>query len=209
MQLQPPDMRAFRAIYFRKNLSFLNPNPPLITCKSPNYPSFPRKFCSTLDTSSSWTTSTSPNASTVQATYDPISGHLVTRREPSNKKEEPDPSVEKSGSTSIDQGNRIYGDVIGPSSLGRSIRKKGKSRSFYVCEDCGYSDGQWWGTCKQCEKVGTMKRFSEGAQRKVSGFEASENALRSWLPQHVSASAPIKLSDVNSQINELSWRISL
>ncbi|KAL2516278.1 ATP-dependent peptidase [Forsythia ovata] len=228
MQLQAPDMRAFRAIYFRKHhstLSSLNPNP-LITCKSPNYPPLPRKFHSTPTTTTtnetaatSWTTaypnpppsdSASPNTSTVQAIYDPVAGRVVTKWEPNNKKEEPDPGVEKSRSSSnIDQGNRIYGDVIGSSSVSRSIRKKGKSRSVFVCEDCGYSDGQWWGTCKQCQKVGTMRRFTEGVQKKMSGFEASENALRSWLPQHVAASAPIRLTDVNSQINESSWRITL
>ena len=89
--------------------------------------------------------------------------------------------------------------------------KKGKSKVVWVCSDCGYSGGQWWGTCRSCNKVGTLKQFSvpddvEGG--KVYGFEASENAMRSWLPKQ-KQSGPVRLSEVSRGTNHLDWRIRL
>ncbi|KAK4395183.1 DNA repair protein RadA [Sesamum angolense] len=110
----------------------------------------------------------------------------------------------------VEVGTRVYGDIIGSSSVSSSIRKKGKSRIVYVCESCGYSDGQWWGTCKQCEETGTMKQFTtESANRKVSGIQVSENVVRSWLPKVAGGPTPIKLTDVYGQIDESNWRIPL
>lgn len=107
----------------------------------------------------------------------------------------------------MEVGSRVYGDVIGSSSARSSIKKKGKSRSVHVCSNCGYSDGQWWGTCKQCGEVGTMKRFTtESADQKVTGMQVSENAVRSWLPRE---SIPIKLTDVYGRIDDSNWRIPL
>jgi len=89
--------------------------------------------------------------------------------------------------------------------------KKGKSKLVWVCSDCGYSDGQWWGTCRNCNKIGTLTEFSvsddvEGG--KANGFEASENAMRSWLPDQ-RQSVPVRLSEVSRGINHLDWRIRL
>lgn len=89
--------------------------------------------------------------------------------------------------------------------------KKGKSKLVWVCSHCGYSNGQWWGTCRSCNKVGTLKQFSvsddvEGG--KVNGFEASENAIRSWLPKQ-KQSGPVRLSEVSRSANNLNWRIRL
>ena len=92
-------------------------------------------------------------------------------------------------------------------------RKKGKSKVFWVCSDCGHSDGQWWGACRECNKVGTMKQFSEGESGiggwRASGFEVSENVVRSWLPQQPTETQPQRLTDVNRGINQLNWRIPL
>ncbi|EEF29471.1 hypothetical protein RCOM_1318350 [Ricinus communis] len=92
-------------------------------------------------------------------------------------------------------------------------RKKGKSKVIYVCESCGNEDGQWWGICRSCGKAGTMKQFSDRDDRsgnsKVSGAEVTENMVRSWLPQKVSETQPLRLKDVNQRMNHLSWRIPL
>lgn len=69
-------------------------------------------------------------------------------------------------------------------------KKKGKTGSVYVCSNCGYYDGQWWGTCKKCEEVGMVKRFtSEGKDQKVTRMQVSGSAARSWLPREA---APVK-----------------
>lgn len=152
----------------------------------------------------------STRISTVQTVYEPTSGRVTTKREVRNGREADSDGEPIYNSSSIDQGSRTYGDVIGRSSVRGSIKKKGKSRSVYVCEDCGYSDGQWWGTCKQCEKVGTMKRFTtDDVERKLSGTEVSEKVVRTWLPKEVVAPTPIKLTDVYGRINVLDWRIPL
>eukprot|EP00257_Ricinus_communis_P003603 XP_002515945.2 uncharacterized protein LOC8273760 [Ricinus communis] len=92
-------------------------------------------------------------------------------------------------------------------------RKKGRSKVIYVCESCGNEDGQWWGICRSCGKAGTMKQFSDRDDRsgnsRVSGAEVTENMVRSWLPQKVSQTQPLRLKDVNQRMNQLNWRIPL
>ncbi|KAL6335734.1 hypothetical protein AAG906_039497 [Vitis piasezkii] len=65
----------------------------------------------------------------------------------------------------------------------------------------------------ECNKVGTMKQFSEGESgiggSRASGFEVSENVVRSWLPQQPTETQPQRLTDVNRGINQLNWRIPL
>lgn len=92
------------------------------------------------------------------------------------------------------------------------FRTKGKSKISWVCEICGFSSGQWWGSCRACNEVGTLKQFLEaktGSGKKVSGIEASENAVRSWLPQKPGESGPLRLTDVNRGMNLLTWRVPL
>ncbi|KAM4100061.1 hypothetical protein ACB094_05G040400 [Castanea mollissima] len=81
-------------------------------------------------------------------------------------------------------------------------KKKGKARFSWVCADCGHSDGQWWGTCRQCNAVGTLKRFSEGGSAEVSEG-------KTWLSPKAGESQPMRLTDVNRGINQLNWRIPL
>lgn len=230
-RMQAPDMRAFRSLYLCKTLKTLsahNSNPIITYYTTPNLPRFPKKFHSTpyrrfppstaADETTAFGWSVFPNSQppvdspsrqtpTVEAVYDPISGHIVTNRHYNGSKEV-DPGVEKAETAPpVEVGSRVYGDVIGSSSVRSSIKKKGKSRSVHVCESCGYSDGQWWGTCKQCGEVGTMKRFTtESADRRVSGVQVSENAVRSWLPKDA---APVRLTDVYDRVDDLNWRIPL
>ncbi|CAN1301974.1 DNA repair protein RadA [Linum perenne] len=90
--------------------------------------------------------------------------------------------------------------------------KKERTKTSYVCENCGYTDGQWWGSCRSCKKFGTMRKFTEkggGSGGKVSGMVASENIVRSWLPQQTGEVNPVSLADVNREVNHLEWRIPL
>ncbi|KAL3720935.1 hypothetical protein ACJRO7_005704 [Eucalyptus globulus] len=100
----------------------------------------------------------------------------------------------------------------GRSSYGGS-GKKGKKRSCWVCSECGYTDGQWWGSCRSCRSAGTMKQFTVedngGGSEKVRGFQVSENVVRTWLPQRAGEVRPLRLTDVNRGLNQLEWRIPL
>lgn len=61
--------------------------------------------------------------------------------------------------------------------------------------------------------MGTMKQFSAGESgnggSRVSGFEVSDNVVRSWLPQQPTEVQPLRLTDVNRGINQMNWRIPL
>ncbi|MCI20365.1 DNA repair protein RadA, partial [Trifolium medium] len=82
--------------------------------------------------------------------------------------------------------------------------------------NCGYTAGQWWGTCPSCTMVGTMKEFHEAKisdgvdNNKVrSGISVSEDAMGAWLPQRGDHLRPVKLSEVNRGFNEKGWRFPL
>ncbi|KAG2331719.1 hypothetical protein Bca52824_002899 [Brassica carinata] len=88
-------------------------------------------------------------------------------------------------------------------------KKKGKVKTSWVCESCGHSEGQWWGSCRACNKVGTMRRFSEGPESRASGGGGgSEGAGLAWLPEQ-GVAQPLKLSSVIDGITHQQWRISL
>ncbi|KAL6506940.1 hypothetical protein OROHE_022377 [Orobanche hederae] len=234
---QAPDMRAFRSPHFRKILPTLsnqssNPNPIITCCKCRNYPGLSKNFHSTPHsrfpastaaneaTASSWSAFPSlrtadadpPSRETpaVETVYDPTTGCVVTKREFHSAGKELDPGVRKDEDTSsVEVTSRVYRDAIGSSTVSSSVRKKGKSRSVYVCESCGYSDGQWWGMCRECEETGTMKRYTtESAdEKKMSETQTSVNVeKKSWLPKEAT---PIRLSDVCNRIDESNWRIPL
>ncbi|XP_050884262.1 uncharacterized protein LOC127087413 isoform X2 [Lathyrus oleraceus] len=95
-------------------------------------------------------------------------------------------------------------------------RGTGKVKTQWVCYDCGYTAGQWWGTCPSCNMVGTMKEFHEAkasdavdSSKLRSGLSVSEDAVRTWLPQRSDQLQPVKLSEVNSGFNEKGWRFPL
>ncbi|CAH8340338.1 unnamed protein product, partial [Eruca vesicaria subsp. sativa] len=92
-------------------------------------------------------------------------------------------------------------------------KKKGKVKTSWVCESCGHSEGQWWGSCRACNKVGTMRRFSEGSESRASGgggggSGVSEGSGLSWLPEQ-GVVQPLKLSSVIDGITQQQWRIPL
>lgn len=94
--------------------------------------------------------------------------------------------------------------------------KKGKSKTVWVCDSCGHSEGQWWGSCRACHKVGTMKRFTEGSASSASGGGGSkatgsslyEGSGLSWLPEQA-VGQPHRLTDVIHGITKQQWRFSL
>ncbi|ONK80749.1 uncharacterized protein A4U43_C01F21290 [Asparagus officinalis] len=89
-------------------------------------------------------------------------------------------------------------------------RKKEKTRISWVCENCGATTGQWWGTCPSCHLMGTVKQFSESSEvTKGRGAEVSEAAVRSWLPQKAGELVPQSLKEVNKERKQSEWRIPL
>jgi DNA repair protein RadA/Sms len=95
-------------------------------------------------------------------------------------------------------------------------RGTGKVKTQWVCSNCGYTAGQWWGTCPSCTMVGTMKEFHEAKlsdgvdNNKVrSGISVSEDAMGAWLPQRGDHLHPVKLNEVNRGFNEKGWRFPL
>ncbi|KAK8581192.1 hypothetical protein V6N12_071427 [Hibiscus sabdariffa] len=94
--------------------------------------------------------------------------------------------------------------------LGNTVgnKMKGKSKVWWVCENCGHSDEQRWDVCRSCDGSGTMKRFSL-VETKDNGVEFSETAMRSWLPKDTGDVKPVRLIDVKSGIDKMNYRIPL
>ncbi|XP_054780856.1 uncharacterized protein LOC129288358 [Prosopis cineraria] len=90
------------------------------------------------------------------------------------------------------------------------IKKKEKGKTHWVCTNCGYTTGQWFGFCRSCNSNSTMKEYHEtklSDSGKVSGFSVSENVMGLWLPQQAGELCPLKLTDVNRGVNHQEWRI--
>lgn len=167
--------------------------------------------------------------STVSTVYDPVSDRFVTQRIPESKHSESESDqnpneLSKSDYADALKDDRSYGSVAnlnsnqvtGSGRPGGSIfgfgKKKGKSKnkSTWVCSECGYSDGQWWGYCRECRNVNTMKEFKEFDDGgKTSGFSVSEKIVQSWLPKGTGEAVPLRLTDVNRGVNHTTWRLPL
>ncbi|CAM8948428.1 unnamed protein product [Rhodiola kirilowii] len=175
-----------------------------------------------------WTSSSWKNR-VVRTSFDPLTGSIVTVKVAGGEEvtgkdftgvvKDGDDGVISLEGGSLGKSNRdseksglSYGEIKGNSSSSIG-KKKGKNRVSWVCSDCGHSEGQWWGTCRACNIVGTLKQFSEeeygrnGGRKR--GFEVSENAVKSWLPPKPGEGLPIRLADVNRGVNQLDWRIPL
>nr|XP_043617703.1 DNA repair protein RadA [Erigeron canadensis] len=165
--------------------------------------------------------------STVSTFFDPVTGGILTRRvaesEHTETENEKNPISSKTPGSDYADGlkdDRSYGSVmkgnLGSGSGSRRAgfgvsKKKSKNKTTWVCSDCGYNDGQWWGYCRECKSVGTMNEFTEiDNGGKTSGFQVSENIVRSWLPKGSTGEAgPLRLTDVNRGVNHLEWRFPL
>ena len=120
-------------------------------------------------------------------------------------------------------------DMVG---IGR--KKSGpKTRTHWVCEQCGESFSQWWGSCRNCKAMNSMKEFREptgnagkrggAAARAVENLgqasvrEVSDRGIgvstllrsgsRTWL-ENVGG-GPQRLSDVAKGHSQLHWRLPL
>ncbi|XP_076926762.1 uncharacterized protein LOC143590050 [Bidens hawaiensis] len=144
--------------------------------------------------------------STLSTVYDPLSGRLVTQALPDNRQ----PSSDYTNALKDD---RSYGSVLktgygtNNNIIKKSSSSKSKSKSIWVCSECGYSDGKWWGKCRECNHYNTMKEFDDGG--KTSGFQVSEKVTRSWLPKEGGEAGPLRLTDVNRGVNHSDWRFPL
>ncbi|KAL7605175.1 hypothetical protein Lser_V15G18006 [Lactuca serriola] len=202
------EMRAFQMLYSR--VRSVN----LISIKYPQIHKLYRTFHSTNHRF--FNDSSTADVSTI---YDPMTGSLVTKRAPKSKHKEVESNKDPyklSSSEYADalKDDRSYGSVVkanhGSGSGFGANKKKSKSKSTWVCSDCGYTDGQWWGYCRECNNVGTMKEFTETDNGgKTSGFQVSEKIVRSWLPKGSGEALPMRLTDVNRGINHLNWRFPL
>ncbi|QCE02299.1 uncharacterized protein LOC114165075 [Vigna unguiculata] len=107
------------------------------------------------------------------------------------------------------------GRVVGGSDGGGGVvigkKKKSKEKVEWVCSNCGYSAGQWWGVCRSCNVSGTMKeaKFSSDAGSMISGFSVLEDGVGSWLPQQEGELRPLRLAEVNRGLDHHHWRIPL
>ncbi|CAL9195506.1 unnamed protein product [Musa hybrid cultivar] len=90
-------------------------------------------------------------------------------------------------------------------------RATGKVKVSWVCENCGGTFGQWWGTCPTCQTVASVKQFIEAEVSRARGAEVSEAAVRSksWLSPKSGTMVPLSLADVNMGRNQSEWRIPL
>ncbi|XP_015070386.1 uncharacterized protein LOC107014806 [Solanum pennellii] len=198
--MQVPNMQALRALRFQKHLLNLPPTNPLSSLRF-TVINTSRQFHFTRRKHF-------PEESTA-LTNDAVQGWAAPSAARENPSGENVPQRESKSSANysnvLGSKSRVY-EVTGN---GNKKKGKGKSKTVWVCSDCGYDDGQWWGICKQCNGVNTMKRFSEGVEHLTSGFEVLENVTRSWLPHQSVRALPTKLTDVNKGINQSNWRIPL
>ncbi|XP_004235636.1 uncharacterized protein [Solanum lycopersicum] len=198
--MQVPNMQALRALRFQKHLLNLPPTNPLSSLRF-TIINTSRQFHFTRRKHF-------PEESTA-LTNDAVQGWAAPSAARENPSGENVPQRESKSSANysnvLGSKSRVY-EVTGN---GNKKKGKGKSKTVWVCSDCGYDDGQWWGICKQCNGVNTMKRFSEGVEHLTSGFEVLENVTRSWLPHQSVRALPTKLTDVNKGINQSNWRIPL
>ncbi|KAL2338013.1 hypothetical protein Fmac_012459 [Flemingia macrophylla] len=88
-------------------------------------------------------------------------------------------------------------------------KNKAKEKVQWVCSNCGYCAGQWWGVCRSCSVSGTMKEAKFSDRGVVSGFSVLEDGVGSWLPQQDAEVRPLRLAEVNRGLDHHHWRIPL
>ncbi|KAL5057000.1 hypothetical protein RYX36_028604 [Vicia faba] len=202
-------MKLLRTIFIHKRHRFLNPK---LLFSSP----FSNSFSSTPP--SEETETLHSNTRTQSTNSWSIYGNVVAKQRISNHSDEDEetedekPSESENGSMMMNLKNR----TIIRTGTTAAKRSTGKVKTQWVCCDCGYTAGQWWGTCPSCNMVGTMKEFREAkvsdgvdSSKVRSGLSVSEDAMRTWLPQRGDQLHPVKLSEVNSGFNEKGWRFPL
>lgn len=130
----------------------------------------------------------SAEKSQISTVSDPVQGSIVTK-------------VDEGGLKPKEQ------EKVRVSPIGK--RRNWKTRVSWVCESCGATTGQWWGSCPSCHLMGTVKQFSESEVSKARGAEVSEAAVRSWLLQKPGDLVPQSLKEVNKGRKNSEWRLPL
>ncbi|KAL5975541.1 hypothetical protein ACLOJK_019865 [Asimina triloba] len=143
----------------------------------------------------------------VQTVFDPLTNDLVTvtaaddgrdsGRAHENRSEE-EPVAKKPTWSGQNVASRVETGIA----LIRKRSGKAKEKVNWVCQECGASEGQWWGSCPSCKAVGSLKEFREPV---VGGSKIR----RSWLAERPAEVGPKRLTEVNQGINQLQWRIPL
>ncbi|KAM7471793.1 hypothetical protein LguiA_009976 [Lonicera macranthoides] len=232
-----PNMQTLRTLYSQKHLLTLTPHKltsrtSLFSSSSSKYfpnPNFPHHFHSTpknfihstnrrpseedtsaIDGIKGWTSSTSRfNNSYSEDGQNPNVNNINY-----NNDNSPRLSSEGDGAD-LKKDRTYYGKAILTSNSGAGFgpvyggnRKRGKSKTSWVCSDCGHTDGQWWGSCRSCDSIGTMKEFSEGDYNGERTGGISESVVRTWLPQQSVEAVPLRLMDVKRGM-KTDWRILL
>ncbi|CAJ1955344.1 unnamed protein product [Sphenostylis stenocarpa] len=118
------------------------------------------------------------------------------------------------GSPDVQHSDHSDGDENPSSGRAKDVameKKKGKGKTQWVCCVCGHTTGIWWGTCPECEEIGTMEKFHESklTDKPRGGLAITEYAMGSWLPRRPEQFRPIKLEEVNRGFNHDKWRIPL
>ncbi|GMH03726.1 hypothetical protein Nepgr_005565 [Nepenthes gracilis] len=220
--MQIADMKAFRVIRSQALHPSLTSPSSYTVSNIPSNRQFSRHFRSTFPLSfhpsqSNRDSSTSPDTESNSAqsprVWSIYRAATSSPRGSESSDDQEDEVVNSVNSLNSEQGSRndaskgrLIGDVAG-----NRNRRRGKSKVYWVCSNCGHSHSQWWGACQACDNVGTVKQFSvsDNLQSRVSGFEISDEVMRSWLPRQVVQPKPLRLSEVNRGINQFEWRIPL
>ncbi|KAL2609548.1 hypothetical protein R1flu_028121 [Riccia fluitans] len=139
-------------------------------------------------------------------------------------------------------GHRLKTDVnrlqfiVRSASTGRAeymAKKNPKTKVHFVCENCGETYSQWWGSCQSCKEMNTLKEFREpvlsagprgGAAaraverinltRKLDVPSVSENernssssSSRAWLKN--TSLGPQRLTEIFKGSSQQQWRLLL
>ncbi|KAJ4718067.1 DNA repair RadA [Melia azedarach] len=178
---------------------------------SRQFPQFSRQFhltsprlCSAGESKPNTNPTGSQNSPSRWSVYNVVANQVPASSDEGGLEEETtDGSVKTQSMSELEKPREKKKTNLGVGDIVR-IKKKGKAnRISWVCADCGHTDGQWWGRCRFCDSVGTMKRFSEGESGEGNVVE------RTWLPQKTEDVRPLRLREVNKGINQLEWRIPL
>ncbi|KAL3699191.1 hypothetical protein R1sor_017213 [Riccia sorocarpa] len=112
-------------------------------------------------------------------------------------------------------------------------KKNPKTKVHFVCENCGETYSQWWGSCQSCKEMNTLKEFREpvlsagprgGAAARavervnltrkldgssVTGSEknSSNSSSRGWLRNN--SLGPQRLTEISKGSSQKPWRLTL
>jgi rubrerythrin len=189
-----------------------------------------RVFSSLLSSNPSSTTTTPEDTETLHSnektqkstnTWSMYGNVIATKQKINSHSDDDDEAVEEKPAESengsmMSLKNKTIFKTATTTTVTADKRSTKKVKTQWVCCNCGYTAGQWWGTCPSCTMVGTMKEFHEAklgdgvdSNKVRTGLSVSEDAMGAWLPQRGDQLHPVKLSEVNRGFDEKGWRFPL